>query len=78
MNRSRRTTTTPKGWFVNLLGWASFLGVVCDRPDRAARSVAPRETRGQSGRGHAYLLVGGLAFGSVLLLVLMLRRGPKI
>lgn len=57
----------PRGGFVNLIGWLSFLGLFAVGIAGLAVGAGVREP---SFAGATYLLIGGSAFGLVLALVL--------
>jgi len=62
----------PQGWFPNLLGWFSFIGLFATGIIGLVGASPFRQE--PTWAGAAYLLIGGLAFWAVLLLVL--RRVP--
>jgi hypothetical protein len=59
------------GWVANLLGWLSFIGLFSIGVIGASGANHPG---GPSLIGAVYLVIGGLAFLTILLLVL--RRWP--
>jgi hypothetical protein len=61
-----------QGWFVNVIGWFSLLGLFTTGVIGMFGGVPTRG--GPDLAGVAYLMVGGFAFWVVLMLVL--RRGP--
>ncbi|QJW93787.1 hypothetical protein [Frigoriglobus tundricola] len=71
-DQNRPGDRNPQGWFVNLLGWLSFVGLFATGVVGLTGGAASRGEPHLA--GVAYLLVGGLAFG--LVLVVVLRRGP--
>jgi hypothetical protein len=62
-----------RGWFINMMGWFSFLGLFATGVVGLIGGIVRSEVAGFAGA--LYLLIGGLAFGVVLALVL--RRGPS-
>lgn len=69
-NSTRPSDRNSQGWFVNLLGWLSFVALFAVGVVGIVGGVAGLGKSDPHIAGAAYLLVGGLAFGLVLALVL--------